>query len=100
MGIYVIWKFAKNKEAAKQFLVDMQIDYRQHFLNSKFYNFPAWPNAVKGGFKTIRKMAQRQAQAARQVHRSSTTIAQKLHDERRLPGLLERRHRGDLQHVR
>ena len=28
MGIYFIWKFAKNKAAAKQFLVDQQLGYR------------------------------------------------------------------------
>jgi multiple sugar transport system substrate-binding protein len=56
MGIYFIWKFAKNKAAAKQFLVDQQLGYRQHFLQSKFYNFPAWTGSIKGGFKTIRKL--------------------------------------------
>jgi multiple sugar transport system substrate-binding protein len=55
MGIYFIWKFAKNKEAAKQYLVDQQLAYNQHFTNSQFYNFPAWTNAVKGGFKGIYK---------------------------------------------
>jgi multiple sugar transport system substrate-binding protein len=55
MGIYVIWKFAKNKKAAKKFLVDMQTRYGPHFTNSGFYNFPAWPGGVKGGFKTIRR---------------------------------------------
>jgi multiple sugar transport system substrate-binding protein len=57
MGIYFIWKFAKNKEAAKQYLVDQQLAYKGHFLNSKLYNFPAWTNAVKGGFKTMNKLA-------------------------------------------
>jgi multiple sugar transport system substrate-binding protein len=56
MGIYFIWKFAKNKAAAKKFLVDQQLGYRQHFMQSKFYNFPAWTGAIKGGFKTIRKL--------------------------------------------
>jgi multiple sugar transport system substrate-binding protein len=47
MGIYVIWKFAKNKTQAKKYLVDMEVNYQQHFANSKFYNFPSWPGAVK-----------------------------------------------------
>ena len=57
MGIYFIWKFAQNIPAAKKYLVDQQLAYRQHFLQSKFYNFPAWTNAVKGGFKAMNKLA-------------------------------------------
>jgi len=56
MGVYVIWKFAKNKELAKKYLIDQQLAYQQHFVQSQFYNFPAWTNAVKGGFKTIHKL--------------------------------------------
>ena len=55
MGIYVIWKFSQNKTAAKKFLVDAQTMYGPHFTNSGFYNFPAFPGGVKGGFKSIRK---------------------------------------------
>ena len=55
MGIYVIWKFSQNKTAAKKFLVDAQTRYGPHFTNSGFYNFPAFPGGVKGGFKSIRK---------------------------------------------
>jgi multiple sugar transport system substrate-binding protein len=47
MGVYVIWKFAKNKEPAKRYLADMAINYQQHFAASKFYNFPSFPGAVK-----------------------------------------------------
>jgi multiple sugar transport system substrate-binding protein len=57
MGIFFVWKFAQNKEAAKKYLVDQQLGYRNHFVQSKFYNFPAWTNAVKGGFKTMNKLA-------------------------------------------
>jgi multiple sugar transport system substrate-binding protein len=57
MGIYFIWKFAKNKAAAKKYLVDQQLAYNQHFQNSQFYNFPAWTNAVPGGFKGMYKAA-------------------------------------------
>ena len=56
MGVYVIWKFAKNKQGAKKFLVDAQTDYTPHFRNSGFYNFPAFPGGVKGGLKEIRKI--------------------------------------------
>jgi multiple sugar transport system substrate-binding protein len=56
MGIYVIWKFSKNIDLAKKFLVDQQLDYKDHFLQSQFYNFPAWTNAVPGGFKAIHQL--------------------------------------------
>ena len=47
MGVYVIWKFSQEKALAKKFLRDQQLQYTGHFLNSKFYNFPGWPGAVK-----------------------------------------------------
>jgi multiple sugar transport system substrate-binding protein len=77
MGVYVIWKFAKNKEAAKKFLVDQQLGYRDHFLQSKFYNFPAWTNAVKGGFPAIRKLTAADKHTPNGKYTVLTTIAQK-----------------------
>ena len=56
MGVYVIWKFAKNKTGAKKFLIDAQTNYEPHFRNSGFYNFPAFPGGVKGGLKGIRRI--------------------------------------------
>lgn len=46
MDSYVIWKFSKNIEGAKQFLVDYVGDFRKAFLASKFYNFPCFPESV------------------------------------------------------
>jgi multiple sugar transport system substrate-binding protein len=43
---YVIWKFAKNKEAAKQFLVDLVVNLRAAFKASGFCNLPCFPRAV------------------------------------------------------
>jgi multiple sugar transport system substrate-binding protein len=77
MGIYVIWKFAQNKENAKRFLVDTQLGYRSHFAQSKFYNFPAWTGAIKGGFKTIRGMAAQDAHKPRGKYTILTSIAEK-----------------------
>jgi multiple sugar transport system substrate-binding protein len=77
MGVYFIWKFAQNKEAAKQFLVDQQLAYRDHFIQSKFYNFPAWTNAVKGGFKAMNKLAAADTHKPRGKYTVLTTIAQK-----------------------
>jgi len=47
MHTYMIWKFAKNKAAAKKFLADLEITYKGAFLNSKYYNFPSYPSTVK-----------------------------------------------------
>jgi len=77
MGVYVIWKFAKNKEAAKQFLVDQQLGYRQHFVRSEYYNFPAWTGAIKGGFKSIRAMTKQDTHKPRGKYTILTTIAEK-----------------------
>jgi multiple sugar transport system substrate-binding protein len=46
VGIYVIWKFAANQEAAKQFLVDLAIAAREPFLKSRFQDLPSFPGAV------------------------------------------------------
>jgi multiple sugar transport system substrate-binding protein len=46
VGSYVIWKFSPNAELAKQFLVDLTFAYREAFINSGFYNLPAFPGAV------------------------------------------------------
>jgi multiple sugar transport system substrate-binding protein len=43
---YVIWNFAENQEAAKHFLVDLIVGYRDAFINSELYNFPAFPGSV------------------------------------------------------
>jgi multiple sugar transport system substrate-binding protein len=77
MGVYVIWKFAKNKKAAKKFLVDMQLRYGPHFTNSGFYNFPAWPRGVKGGFKSIRKATAADKHKPAGKYTILTTIAEK-----------------------
>ena len=46
MDCYVIWKFAKNINGAKRFLVDYIDHFRDGFLNSQFYNFPCFPSTV------------------------------------------------------
>jgi multiple sugar transport system substrate-binding protein len=77
MGIYFVWKFAKNQQAAKKYLVDQQLAYAQHFQQSKFYNFPAWTNAIKGGFKTIHKLAAADKHKPLGKYTVLTTIAEK-----------------------
>ena len=77
MGVFVIWKFAKNKEAAKKYLVDQQLGYREHFIRSQYYNFPAWTGAIKGGFKEIRKLCAQDPHKPRGKYTILTTIAEK-----------------------
>ncbi|HEU5213423.1 MAG TPA: ABC transporter substrate-binding protein [Gaiellaceae bacterium] len=77
MGVYVIWKFAQNKAAAKQFLVDMQLNYTPHFQNSGFYNFPGWSNGVKGGFKAMHRLTAQDKHRPLGKYTILTTIAQK-----------------------
>jgi multiple sugar transport system substrate-binding protein len=77
MGVYFIWKFAQNQEAAKKFLVDQQLAYRDHFIQSKFYNFPAWTNAVKGGFPAMNKLAAADKHKPLGKYTVLTTIARK-----------------------
>lgn len=43
---YVIWKFARNPEAARQFVVDLAVNYREAFVSSEYYNMPAFPGAI------------------------------------------------------
>ncbi len=46
MNCYVIWKFAKNIDGAKQFLVDLVGQFAGVFRESAFYNFPSYPTTV------------------------------------------------------
>jgi multiple sugar transport system substrate-binding protein len=77
MGVFVIWKFAKNKEAARKYLIDQQLGYREHFIRSGFYNFPAWTGAIKGGFKEIRRLSAQDTHKPRGKYTVLTTIAEK-----------------------
>lgn len=46
MDCYVIWKFAENKEGAKQFLADYIDNFHAGFEASKYYNFPCFASTV------------------------------------------------------
>jgi multiple sugar transport system substrate-binding protein len=48
MGVYTIWNFTSRaqQKLAKRFIADLEIHYAGAFKNSKYYNFPAFPNAV------------------------------------------------------
>jgi len=46
VSIYVVWNFAEHQETAKRFLVDLVLAYRDAFIHSELYNFPAFPGSV------------------------------------------------------
>jgi multiple sugar transport system substrate-binding protein len=75
MGCYQIWKFSKNKPAAKKFLADLEINYREAFMASKFYNFPSFPGAMP--FSRIRKATSADKHKPLGKYGILTTIAQK-----------------------
>jgi multiple sugar transport system substrate-binding protein len=77
MGVFFIWKFAQNKETAKKYIIDQQLGYTQHFVQSKFYNFPAWTNAVRGGFPAMNRMAAADPHKPRGKYTILTTIARR-----------------------
>jgi multiple sugar transport system substrate-binding protein len=43
----MIWKFSKNQEAAKRFLVDLATDYREAFDQSQYLQMPSFPGSIK-----------------------------------------------------
>jgi multiple sugar transport system substrate-binding protein len=86
MGVFLIWKFAKNKAAAKKYLVDQQLGYREHFIRSGYYNFPAWTGAIKGGFKSIRQLTKQDTHKPRGKYTILTTIAEKYTTNPGYPG--------------
>jgi multiple sugar transport system substrate-binding protein len=75
MGCYSIWKFAQNIAAAKKFMADLEINYKDAFEASKFYNFPTFPGALP--FKRIQKLAAADTHRPRGKYQVLTTIAQK-----------------------
>ncbi len=86
MGVYVIWRFSRNKEAARKYLVDQMLNYRQHFVRSGFYNFPPWNGSIKGGFKTIRALTKADTHKPRGKYTILTTIAEKYTTNPGFPG--------------
>ncbi|HEY1368865.1 MAG TPA: extracellular solute-binding protein [Gaiellaceae bacterium] len=75
MGVYSIWKFAKNKAAAEKFIADLCINYKQATTASKLYNFPSFPGAYP--INQIRKAAAADKHKPLGKYTILTTIAQK-----------------------
>jgi multiple sugar transport system substrate-binding protein len=75
MGCWWIWKFTNNKAAAKKFLADLEINYRQAFMASKFYNFPSFPGAMP--FSRIKRVVAQDKHRPLGKYSILNTIAQK-----------------------
>jgi multiple sugar transport system substrate-binding protein len=75
MGCWSIWKFAQNKPAAQQFLVDLLLAGKQATLQSQLYNFPTFTNTFP--FKQIRKTAAADTHPPKGKYTILTTIAEK-----------------------
>lgn len=74
-GVYSIWKFAKNKDAAEKFIADLCINSEQAILASRLFNFPSFPGAFP--LKQIYKTAAADANPPRGKYTILTTIASK-----------------------
>jgi len=46
MSCYVVWKFARNADGARQFLLDLVDNFASVFRESEFYNLPCYPATV------------------------------------------------------
>ena len=75
MGCWSIWKFAQNKPAAQQFLVDLLLAGKDATIQSQLYNFPTFTNTFP--FPQIRKVAAADKNPPKGKYTILTTIAQK-----------------------
>src|SRR5205823_3226499 len=66
---------SKHTDEAKKFMADLEINYKDAFMASKFYNFPTFPGALP--FKRIQKLAAADPHKPRGKYQVLTTIAQK-----------------------
>ena len=55
-------------------------------MRSQYYNFPAWTGAVRGGFKTIRRLTAQDRNRPRGKYTILTTIAEKYTTNPGFPG--------------
>jgi multiple sugar transport system substrate-binding protein len=58
MSGYVVWKFSKNQEAAKEFLVALVDASRESMTASKLYNFPSFYGAAAEAGTPVAKRAE------------------------------------------
>ena len=54
---YIIWRFAKNPDSAKKFLVDYIARFKEGLKASGFQNMPSFPGSVQGLDQMVRSAA-------------------------------------------
>ena len=74
-GVYSIWKFAKNKDAAEKFIAELCINCGPGILASRMFNFPSFPGAIP--LKQIYTTAAADAHPPRGKYTVLTTTASK-----------------------
>jgi multiple sugar transport system substrate-binding protein len=84
MGCWSIWKFAQNKPAAQQFLIDLLLEGRDATVQSQLYNFPTFDKAMP--FADIRKFAAADTHKPKGKYTILTTIAEKYTNNIGYPG--------------
>ncbi len=57
INTYTIWRFAKNIDGAKKFLVDYIGRFQEGFVASGFQNMPSYPGAVPGFRQACRRLS-------------------------------------------
>ena len=77
MGVYLIWKFAKNKEAAQKYVVDQQLATATTSCAASTTTSRPGPGAIKGGFKAIRSLTAQDPHKPKGKYSVLTTIAEK-----------------------
>jgi len=74
-GVYSIWRFAKNKDAAARFIADLCAGYEQATVASNLFNFPSFPGAYP--LKQVYKTAAADTHPPRGKYTILTTVASK-----------------------
>ena len=74
-GVYSIWRFSKNADAAEKFIVDLCTGSKQAAVASNLFNFPSFPGAYP--FKQIYKAAAADKHRPHGKYSILTTVAAK-----------------------
>jgi multiple sugar transport system substrate-binding protein len=83
-SVYSVWKFAKNKDVAEQFLADLCVNSGQATPESKLFNFPSFPGAYP--LKQIYRAAAADTHQPRGKYSILTTVASKYTRNAGYPG--------------
>ncbi len=83
-GVYSVWKFAKNREAAERFVADVCVASSESVPASSFFNYPSFPGAHPA--KQIYKAAAADPRAPKGKYSILTTVASRYTRNAGYPG--------------